>query len=124
MKLHSTIILALLLAATSCSKEQSISLVTQDVTRGSISETVTATGTIESETSVDVGTQVTGIIDKILVDFNSQVKKGELLAEIDKVLLQSELTSAEANVNSAKASYEYAKPNYERDKALHPKKLI
>lgn len=124
MKLHSTLILALLLAATSCSKEQSISLVTQEVTRGSISETVTATGTIESETSVDVGTQVTGIIDKILVDFNSQVKKGELLAEIDKVLLQSELTSAEANVNSAKASYEYAKTNYERDKALHDKKLI
>lgn len=124
MKLHSTIILALLLAATSCSKEQSISLVTQEVTRGSISETVTATGTIESESSVDVGTQVTGIIDKILVDFNSQVKKGELIAEIDKVLLQSELTSAEANVNSAKASYDYAKTNYERDKALHDKKLI
>ena len=124
MKLHSTIILALLFAATSCSKEQSISLVTQEVTRGSISETVTATGTIESESSVDVGTQVTGIIDKILVDFNSQVKKGELIAEIDKVLLQSELTSAEANVNSAKASYDYAKTNYERDKALHDKKLI
>ena len=124
MKLHSTLILALLLAATSCSKEQSISLVTQEVTRGSISETVTATGTIESESSVDVGTQVTGIIDKILVDFNSQVKKGELIAEIDKVLLQSELTSAEANVNSAKASYDYAKTNYERDKALHDKKLI
>ncbi|MDE6122204.1 MAG: efflux RND transporter periplasmic adaptor subunit [Duncaniella dubosii] len=124
MKLHSIIILALLLAATSCSKEQSISLVTQEVTRGSISETVTATGTIESESSVDVGTQVTGIIDKILVDFNSQVKKGELIAEIDKVLLQSELTSAEANVNSAKASYDYAKTNYERDKALHDKKLI
>lgn len=109
---------------TSCGKKGSISLVTEEVTKGSISETVTATGTLESVTSVDVGTQVTGIIDKILVDFNSEVKKGELIAEIDKVLLQSELTSAEANVNSAKASYEYAKTNYERDKSLHDKKLI
>lgn len=115
---------ALLLAAVSCSKPDSIRLVTEEVTKGSISETVTATGTLESVTSVDVGTQVTGIIDKILVDFNSEVKKGELIAEIDKVLLQSELTSAEANVNSAKASYDYARTNYERDKALHEKKLI
>ena len=114
----------MLLAAASCSKPDSIHLVTEEVTKGSISETVTATGTLESVTSVDVGTQVTGIIDKILVDFNSEVKKGELIAEIDKVLLQSELTSAEANVNSAKASYDYARTNYERDKALHEKKLI
>ena len=114
----------MLLAAASCSKPDSIHLVTEEVTKGSISETVTATGTLESVTSVDVGTQVTGIIDKILVDFNSEVKKGELIAEIDKVLLQSELTSAEANVNSAKASYDYARTNYERDKALHDKKLI
>lgn len=124
MELKSIFILTLLLAASACSKKESIRLVTEEVTKGSISETVTATGTIESETTVDVGTQVTGIIDKILVDFNSQVKKGDLIAEIDKVLLQSELTSAEANVNSAKASYEYARTNYERDKALHDKKLI
>lgn len=113
-----------LLVLTSCGKKQSIRLVTEDVTKGSISETVTATGTLESVTSVDVGTQVTGIIDNILVDFNSEVKKGQLIAEIDKVLLQSELTSAEANVKSAKASYDYAKTNYERDKSLHDKKLI
>ena len=113
-----------LLALSSCGKKQSIRLVTEDVTKGSISETVTATGTLESVTSVDVGTQVTGIIDNILVDFNSEVKKGQLIAEIDKVLLQSELTSAEANVKSAKASYDYARTNYERDKALHEKKLI
>ena len=113
-----------LLVLTSCGKKQSIRLVTEEVTKGSISETVTATGTLESVTSVDVGTQVTGIIDNILVDFNSEVKKGQLIAEIDKVLLQSELTSAEANVKSAKASYDYAKTNYERDKSLHDKKLI
>lgn len=115
---------AVVLVLTSCSKKQSIRLVTEEVTKGSISETVTATGTLESVTSVDVGTQVTGIIDNILVDFNSEVKKGQLIAEIDKVLLQSELTSAEANVKSAKASYDYARTNYERDKSLHEKKLI
>ncbi len=121
-----TILLSLtvILAATSCGEKRSIRLVTEEVTKGNISETVTATGTLESVTSVDVGTQVTGIIDNILVDYNSEVKKGQLIAEIDKVLLQSELASAEASVKSAKSSYDYARSNYERDKALHDKKLI
>lgn len=108
----------------SCGKKDEIRLVTEPVTTGTISESVTATGTLESVTTVDVGTQVTGIIDKILVDYNSEVKKGELLAEIDKILLESELKSAEANVESAKATYDYASENYERDKSLHDRKLI
>ncbi len=108
----------------SCGKKEEIKLVTEPVKLGAISESVTATGTLESVTSVDVGTQVTGIIDKIYVDFNSEVKKGQLLAEIDKVLLQSELKSAEANVESAKASYEYSRDNYERDSKLHERRLI
>jgi HlyD family secretion protein len=117
-------IAAMMMATTACSNKEQIALVSEAVTSGAISESVTATGTLESVTSVDVGTQVTGIIDKILVDYNSVVTKGQLLAEIDKVLLQSDLTSAEANVESAKASYEYAKTNYERDKKLHDSKLI
>lgn len=112
----------LLLSA--CGKKEDIRLVTEPVSSGSISESVTATGTLESIASVDVGTQVTGIIDKILVDYNSVVTKGQLLAEIDKVLLQSDLTSAEASVESAKVSYEYARTNYERDKQLHDRQLI
>ncbi len=116
------LVMPLLLA--SCGKKNEIRLITEPVTIGTISESVTATGTLESVTSVDVGTQVTGIIDKILVDYNSQVKKGELLAEIDKVLLESELKSAEASVESAKATYEYTRENYERDKSLHDRKLI
>lgn len=122
--LHSLLIAIPLLLMTSCGKKDEIRLVTEPVTKGTISESVTATGTLESVTSVDVGTQVTGIIDKILVDYNSQVKKGELLAEIDKVLLQSELKSAEASVESAKATYDYSRENYERDRNLHDRRLI
>ena len=115
---------AAIVSFSSCGGEERISLVTDTVTTGSISESVTATGTLESVTSVDVGTQVTGIIDKIYVDFNSEVKQGQLIAEIEKVLLQSELESAEANVESARASFSYSAANYERDRKLHERNLI
>ncbi len=115
---------AAIVSLSSCGGEERISLVTDTVTTGSISESVTATGTLESVTSVDVGTQVTGIIDKIYVDFNSEVKQGQLIAEIEKVLLQSELESAEANVESARASFAYSAANYERDRKLHERNLI
>lgn len=113
---------ALLLAA--CSKEPKVTLDTAEVSRGDISESVTATGTVESVTQVDVGTQVTGIIDKLYADYNSVVKKGELIAEIEKTLLESDLRSADANMESARLTYEYNRTNYERDKALHDKQLI
>ena len=115
---------AAIVSFSSCGGEERISLVTDTVTTGSISESVTATGTLESVTSVDVGTQVTGIIDKIYVDFNSEVKQGQLIAEIEKVLLQSELESAEANVQSARASFAYSAAKYERDRKLHERNLI
>ncbi len=107
-----------------CSKEAKISIETHKVALGEISESVTATGTVESSTSVDVGTQVTGIISNLYVDYNSEVKQGQLIAEIEKTILQSELTSAEASVKSAQATYEYTKTNYERDKKLHERQLI
>lgn len=115
---------ALLLMLSACGKKESIVLETTKVTKGEVCETVTATGTLESVNTVDVGTQVTGIIDKIYVDYNSEVKKGELLAEIEKVLLQSALESAEKSMEQARLTYEYNKTNYERDKALHDKQLI
>lgn len=114
---------AVLLLA-SCDKKQKTSIETAVVERGELTETVTATGTIESVTQVDVGTQVTGIIDKLYVDYNSVVTKGQLIAEIEKTLLQSDLKSAEANVESARVTYEYNLTNYKRDKALHDKQLI
>lgn len=111
-------------AATSCSEKNRIELETYTVEPTSMSEVVTATGTMESVTQVDVGTQVTGIIDKLYADYNDHVTKGQLLAEIEKTLLDSELKSADASMASAKATYEYAKANYERDKKLHDEQLI
>lgn len=115
---------AVLLCLYSCSHEEKVTLETVTVTKGEISETVTATGTLESITSVDVGTQVTGIVSQLFADFNSVVKKGELIAEIDKTTLESELKSANSTLESAKVTYEYTKSNYERDKQLHDKQLI
>lgn len=123
MKLHIILIFTCLVFA-SCHKEKEVELATVEVESGELSETVTATGTVESVTQVDVGTQVTGIIDKLYADYNSIVKKGELIAEIEKTLLQSDLKSAEANVESCRITYEYNLTNYKRDKALHDKQLI
>lgn len=97
---------------------------TATATRGDVLEAVTATGTIEPVTKVDVGTQVSGIIDKLYADYNSIVTKGQLIAEMDKVTLQSELTSQQATYDGAKAEYEYQEKNYLRNKALHEKQLI
>lgn len=108
----------------SCKKETKIVLETTTVRTGEIKETVTATGTLESVTQVDVGTQVTGIIDKLYADYNSVVSKGELIAEIDKTVLQADLDSADATLESAKVTYEYTRTNYNRDKQLYEKKLI
>lgn len=123
-KIQLTLATAALLMLGACGKKQAVTLETVTVERGELTETVTATGTIESVTQVDVGTQVTGIIDKLYADYNSVVEKGQLIAEIEKTLLQSDLTSAEANVESARLTYEYNLTNYNRDKALHDKQLI
>ena len=85
---------------------------------------MTATGTIEPVIEVEVGTQVSGIIDKIYVDYNSVVTKGQLIAEMDRITLQSELASQQATYDGAKAEFEYQKKNYERSKGLHDKSLI
>lgn len=121
-KLLSAFVIGLL--AVSCSKKEEISLETAKVEIGELTETVTATGTVESETQVDVGTQVTGVIDKLYADYNSVVQKGQLIAELEKTMLQSDLKSADANVESARITYEYNLSNYQRDKALHDKQLI
>ncbi len=112
------------LLATGCSKKEHMALETHTISRGDIVETVTATGTLESVTQVDVGTQVTGIIAKLYADYNTQVKAGQLIAEIDKTTLDAELRSANANLESARTTYEYSKRNYDRDRQLHDKQLI
>ena len=97
------------------SKSASYIIETTTATRGDVSEAVT---------KVEVGTQVSGIIDKLYADYNSIVTKGQLIAEMDKVTLQSELTSQQATYDGAKAEYEYQEKNYLRNKALHEKQLI
>ena len=115
---------AVMLAVCSCAKKENISLETATAEVGEITETVTATGTLESVSQVDVGTQVTGIVSKLYADYNSEVTEGQVIAEIDKTTLESELKSADASLESARQTYEYTKKNYERDKALHEKQLI
>ncbi|MCH4156817.1 MAG: efflux RND transporter periplasmic adaptor subunit [Muribaculaceae bacterium] len=114
----------LIAACASCAKKENVSLETVTIGTGEITESVTATGTLESETSVDVGTQVTGIISKLYADYNSRVSKGQVIAEIDKTTLESELKSANSTLESAKFTYDYTRKNYERDYALHKKQLI
>ena len=104
--------------------KQKVTFSTAKVERTTLSESITATGTIEPVTEVEVGTQVSGIIDKIYVDYNSVVTKGQLIAEMDRVTLQSELASQRASYDGAKAEYEYQKKLYERNEKLHAKQLI
>ncbi|MDP4291350.1 MAG: efflux RND transporter periplasmic adaptor subunit [Bacteroidota bacterium] len=97
---------------------------TTPVTKGNISNTVTATGTIQAIKTVAVGTQVSGVISKLYVDFNSVVKKGQILAQIDRTPLLASLDQSKAQVESAIADLNYKKATYERIKALYEKKLI
>ena len=97
---------------------------TVELKKGSINNTVTATGTIEPITKVDVGTQVSGTISHIYADYNSVVKKGQLLAELDRKLLEAELKSEMANLKSSKSEFEYQDKNFKRLRQLHEKNLI
>ena len=105
-------------------EESKVEFVTAKVVRGEIGNSITATGTIEPVTEVEVGTQVSGIIDRIYVDYNSVVKKGQLIAEMDKITLESELLSARAQYSGNKAEYEYQQKLYDRNTVLHQKELI
>ena len=84
-----------------------------------VENTVTATGTIEPVETVEVGTQVSGKVEKIYVDFNDVVKKGQLLAELDKLTLNQSLSRAKASLTSAESQLNYAKLTYERTKQLY-----
>lgn len=108
-----------------CGKgNREISFDTAVVGEVTISNSVTATGTIEPVTSVDVGTQVSGIVAKLYVDYNSVVKKGQIIAELDKINLISELNIAKANLSDAQSSLRYQKANYERYNTLYKKGLV
>ena len=106
------------------SADKTVSFETAKISRGTISNTVTATGTLEAIKTVEVGTQVSGVIEKIYVDFNSQVKKGQLLAQLDETPLLAQLAQSKATVDQSEAEVKYQKATYERYKALIDKKLI
>lgn len=105
-------------------KEGTISFDTVKVEKQNIQTTITATGTIEPVTSVTVGTQVSGIVAHLYVDYNSVVKKGQVIAELDKTNLISELNTARANLSSAQSTANYEEANYNRYKQLYDKGLV
>mgnify|MGYP001125414922 FL=1 len=105
-------------------KEEDINFKEEKVALKTLQNSVTATGTIEAVTSVTVGTQVSGIVNKLYVDYNSQVKKGQVIAELDKTNLLSELNTAKANLASAQSSLNYQAANMERNKTLYKKGLV
>lgn len=106
------------------SKQTGITLETAATSRITIHNSVTATGTVEPVTEVEVGTQVSGIIDRLYVDYNDVVKAGQLIAEMDKVTLQAELESSQAELASCKTEYEYRMKEYSRTRTLHEKELV
>ena len=98
--------------------------VTAQVSRQDISSLVTCTGTLEPITEITVGTQVSGRVEKIYVDYNSVVTKGQLLAELDQTVLAANLSSAQSSMASAKRQLDYQQKNYERYKTLYSKQLV
>ena len=97
---------------------------TTGITRGTITQTVTATGDLESVTSVDVSSQISGLVTEVLVDFNDRVKKGDVLARIDPATYDSKLKQVQAQLIDTKASYTLTKLNNDRTKALFARNLV
>ena len=105
-------------------KEETVEFETAKAERQNIHTTITATGTIEPVTSVTVGTQVSGIVSKLYVDYNSVVKKGQIIAELDKTNLTSELNRAKADLTSAESTLNYETANFQRYQTLFDKGLV
>ncbi|MDO5608701.1 MAG: efflux RND transporter periplasmic adaptor subunit [Capnocytophaga sp.] len=101
-----------------------IELQTQRIENGDVTTEVTATGSVQPMDEIEVGTQVSGLVSKIYVDFNSQVKKGQLLAELDKINLQENVTNALASYNSALNERNYYQQNFDRQKKMYDAQVI
>ncbi len=105
-------------------EKHTVTFETEKVVTTNIQNSITATGTIEPVTSVTVGTQVSGIVAHLYVDYNSIVRKGQVIAELDKTNLISELNTAKANLNSVQSSLNYQSANFNRYKTLYEKGLV
>jgi HlyD family secretion protein len=97
---------------------------TTEVTKGNISIIVTATGTLDAVTTVQVGSQVSGTISALYADFNDEVKKGQLLAQLDPTFLKAQVAQSQADLEKSKASMDLNKKEYDRSLSLFDKKLI
>jgi HlyD family secretion protein len=105
-------------------KETAVTFITVKVERGNITNAVTATGTIEAITTVNVGTQVSGILEHVYVDFNDNVRKGQLLAKLDETPLKTQLEQSQSQVDQAKAQLTFQEATFNRLKPLYEKQLI
>lgn len=105
-------------------KEEKITFDTAAVAPANIMNSITATGTIEPVTSITVGTQVSGIVSKLFVDYNSVVKKGQVIAELDKTNLMSQLNTTKTQLATAQSQLNYQTANYKRYKTLFEKGLV
>ena len=122
-----TVVVIIAVAAWALSGEkekEEINFKQEKVSLQTLQNSVTATGTIEAVTSVTVGTQVSGIVNKLYVDYNSQVKKGQVIAELDKTNPLSELNTAKANMASAQSQLNYQSANMKRYQTLYQKGLV
>lgn len=122
-----TVVVIIAVAAWALSGEkekEEINFKQEKVSLQTLQNSVTATSTIEAVTSVTVGTQVSGIVNKLYVDYNSQVKKGQVIAELDKTNLLSELNTAKANMASAQSQLNYQSANMKRYQTLYQKGLV
>src|ERR1700730_15916569 len=112
----------LLLIIRQCRQDSGVTYQTAPVTRGPLTQLVTATGTLNPVVNVQVGSQVSGNIQKLFADFNSKVKAGQVVAQIDPVLFQATVTQAEGDLATAQAGLELAKLNATRTQALFAQK--
>ncbi len=105
-------------------KESSITVQTVKMSKKDVILSITATGTVEPVDQVEVGTQVSGLVNKIYVDYNSQVKKGQLLAEIDKTNLQESVNNAQSQYSAALNELNYYQQNYTRQTNMYKAGVI
>jgi len=125
------IILAIVLISSTVFKKTTTKYITKEIKKDTIIQYVEASGTIKPVNTIEVGTQVSGTVAKIYVDYNSVVKKGDLLAELDPSLFQANVDQSEAKLRNAKAAYSkaqsslnYKKNNYQRYKHLYEKNYV
>ncbi len=111
-------------SGTASASQEDLPFETDVISRGDVTVTISSTGSLAAEGTVDVGTQVSGTIDSVLVDYNDTVRKGQILATLNQELFKAELSVAKANVASAKAKLDQAQAEYNRNKVLYDKRYI